>query len=51
MRAAPRVTLDEMAVVPQLFVQLRGEPLSTNTVAQASDQFANPHRHTDRSTR
>ena len=51
MRAASRVTLHQIAVVPQLLVQLGGEPISANTVAQASDQFANPHRYTDRSTR
>ena len=51
MRAALRVTFQEAAVVPQLFVQLGGEPISPHTIAQAFQQLAYPHRHTERSTR
>ena len=51
MRGAMRVTLQEAAVVPQLLIQLGGEPISPDTIAQASQQFAYLHRHTERNTR
>jgi hypothetical protein len=51
MRTGFRVTLQEAAVVPQLFVQLGGQPISPGAITQASEQLTYPHRHTERNTR
>ena len=51
MRITRRIAVQQGAVVAKLLVQLGGELIASNAIAQSRQQFTSPHRHTERNTR